>query len=73
MILDLTTDAPAPVVRACETQVRDLMTDLARQCEQRIGILTQKAAEEAMRILNADGNLDTAQLILDAQMPPKKV
>ncbi len=56
----------------CETQVEDLTEDLARQCEQRIGILTQKAAEEAMRILAVDGNLDTAQLVSDAQMPPKK-
>ncbi len=63
----------AAVLKICETQVDDLIVDLTRICEQRIGILTQKAAEEAMRILAVDGNLDTAQLVLDAQMPPKKV
>lgn len=61
------------VVKICETQVESLTDDLKRECEARIGILVQKATEQAMRTLSADGKLDTSKLVLDAGMKALKV
>ena len=60
------------IVTVCETQVENLIVDLTHECKQRVGILTQKASEEAQRKLAASGSIDPVQLVIDAGMKPLK-
>ena len=63
-----TYDIPEEIVPALKTQVADLSADLRQEVQNRIGILLQKAREEALLI--TAGSIDVPALVVTAGMKP---